>query len=356
MSKVFISYAHESELIESTVFNLANRFRARGIDAEIDQYEEAPPEGWPKWMIRQITDAEYVLVICTELLYNRAENLSESEDGLGAKWETTLILQQLYKLNANNEKFIPAILENDGTKYIPSALQPYTHYNVSIEENLNRLTERLKGSLKSKRPPLETLEEIKPKERKSMFFSSIIDVDLWNKAEWNGMMYMGDVDGEAPQILGFYYKSKKYGNLIFDQFKKQFGDSDKEEEIRISIIENTDEQNPHFYKVHIGSSWQVINKKMDLLGLPINDTYIIGVTRFHSMNPIKDSRNLERFKEDYKKFGKYFITNVYVENDKYVPNYDNLIEKKNIYFRKKEEIINRNDEDYVVFGKHEEKE
>jgi len=353
MGKVFISYAHESKIVENTVFDLANRLRTHRIDAEIDQYEESPPAGWPKWMIKQIQYAEYVLVICTELLYNRADDLSGSEDGLGAKWETTLILQQLYKLNANNTKFIPVILNSDATKYIPLALQPYTYYNISNEENLNRLIKRLEGNLESKRPPLGNVEEIKPKERKSMFFSSIIDVELWNRAEWNGMIYMGDIDGDSPPILGFYYKSKEYGNLIFKQYKDQFGLSDKEEEIRISIIENTDNNNPHYYKVHIGSSWNVISKRMDSLGFPIDETYIMGISRFHNMNPIMDSRNLDRFKADYKKFNNYFITNVYIENGKYVPNYDNLIEKKEIYFRKKEEIItNKNDEDYVVFSKN----
>ena len=60
--KVFISYAHKNQAYEDKVLELANRLRSEGIDAMIDQYEEAPPEGWPRWMEHQIMESEFVLV------------------------------------------------------------------------------------------------------------------------------------------------------------------------------------------------------------------------------------------------------------------------------------------------------
>ena len=68
--KVFISYAHKNQAYEDKVLELANRLRSEGIDAMIDQYEEAPSEGWPRWMEHQITESEFVLVLCEET-YNR---------------------------------------------------------------------------------------------------------------------------------------------------------------------------------------------------------------------------------------------------------------------------------------------
>ena len=64
--KVFISYAHKNQAYEDKVLELANRLRSEGIDAMIDQYEEAPPEGWPRWMEHQIMESEFVLVLCEE--------------------------------------------------------------------------------------------------------------------------------------------------------------------------------------------------------------------------------------------------------------------------------------------------
>lgn len=52
--KVFISYSHQDAAYEKKVFEFANRLRTEGIDASIDLYEEAPKEGWPRWMENQI--------------------------------------------------------------------------------------------------------------------------------------------------------------------------------------------------------------------------------------------------------------------------------------------------------------
>jgi selenocysteine lyase/cysteine desulfurase len=58
--KVFISYSHDSPEHEDRVLGLANRLREDGIDAEIDQYEISPPQGWPSWYEQQIKSADFV--------------------------------------------------------------------------------------------------------------------------------------------------------------------------------------------------------------------------------------------------------------------------------------------------------
>ena len=68
--KVFISYAHKNQAYEDKVLELENRLRSEGIDAMIAQYEEAPPEGWPRWMEHQIIESEFVLVLCEDT-YNQ---------------------------------------------------------------------------------------------------------------------------------------------------------------------------------------------------------------------------------------------------------------------------------------------
>jgi hypothetical protein len=47
--RVFISYSHESEEHADRVLALADRLRAEGIEATLDQYEISPDEGWPMW-------------------------------------------------------------------------------------------------------------------------------------------------------------------------------------------------------------------------------------------------------------------------------------------------------------------
>ena len=355
--KVFISYAHESEELSDSVLTLSNYLRSKGIDSEIDQYEESPPEGWPKWMARQIQDADYVLVVCSKIFYKRANDHSGDDEGLGVKWETSLILQQLYTLNINNKKYIPVIANSDSKKYIPLALQPYTYYEYKNQGSLNKLIDRILGISKSKRPPLgkeqeaeKTIKSLDPKERRSIFLSSIIDIDLWNEAKWKGMAYISDPSLKAPPIAGFLFENEKAGDEIFSSLKEQFGDVDYNDEIRLSFIEEISKDRPLDYKVHIGTDRDVIVSKMESAGLDPHKSLFMGITRIHEMNPPEGSKNLEVFKHSYDYFKKYYITNIKTINGQLQPEFSNLIEKRKIFFRNKSDVItDQNDEDIVVF-------
>ena len=52
--KVFISYSQDSIEFADQVLQFSNHLRQEGIDTSLDQYEESPPEGWPRWMERQM--------------------------------------------------------------------------------------------------------------------------------------------------------------------------------------------------------------------------------------------------------------------------------------------------------------
>ena len=73
--KVFISYSHDAEAHENSCPRLANRLRWDGVDAQIDQYEVSPPEGWPMRCERQIKQADFVLLVCTQTYLRRSKPL-----------------------------------------------------------------------------------------------------------------------------------------------------------------------------------------------------------------------------------------------------------------------------------------
>src|SRR5690349_21637061 len=102
--KVFISYTHDSAEHVDRVLTLADRLRSEGIDAHIDQYETSPPEGWPRWTVRQIEAADYVLCVFTETNQSRFKGEEEAGKGLGAQWEGAIITQELYEAAGDNEK------------------------------------------------------------------------------------------------------------------------------------------------------------------------------------------------------------------------------------------------------------
>ena len=344
--KVFISYAHETEELSNNVLEFSNYMREKGIDSEIDQYEESPSEGWPKWMMRQIQEADTVLVCCSKLFFDRSNDFSGEESGLGVKWETNLILQQLYSSNTNNNKFIPIFFEDENKQHIPLPLQPYTHYQVSKDEEKEKLKNRILGLSQSKRPPLgkaaETIEDhekLEPKERKSMFFSSIIDLDLWNKGGWKGMAFMSDPGLKMPPLACFVFENEEVGNEIFSNLKKEFGKEDSEEEIRLCFIEKVSSQNPLDYKVHFGSYPEAIFKKFEKYGIEPESTLLTLLSRVHEMNPPKKPSSLEVFKHAYNYFKFYGITNAVIEDGQIQPNFINAIKKTKVHFRTKDEIL-----------------
>ena len=89
--KVFISYSHNSEEHQQNVLGLADRLREEGIDCIIDQYEESPSEGWSRWAINQIEEAEFVLVVCTEQYSRLFAGRVETVERQAANWQGAII-------------------------------------------------------------------------------------------------------------------------------------------------------------------------------------------------------------------------------------------------------------------------
>ena len=58
LSRIFISYAHQSEEHKNRVIQLCGQLRQSGLDSWMDAYEPFPPQGWPQWMLHQIKRAE----------------------------------------------------------------------------------------------------------------------------------------------------------------------------------------------------------------------------------------------------------------------------------------------------------
>jgi hypothetical protein len=141
--KVFISYTHDSPEHVDRVLKLADRLRDEGVDCHLDQYETSPPEGWPRWMDRQIEWADYVLVVCTETYQKRFKGTGETGKGLGAKWEGAIITQELYDAEANNTKFIPLLFSPEDLNNRPNLLRGATYYDISSEEGYEELYRRL---------------------------------------------------------------------------------------------------------------------------------------------------------------------------------------------------------------------
>ncbi|HEX8494916.1 MAG TPA: toll/interleukin-1 receptor domain-containing protein [Pyrinomonadaceae bacterium] len=150
---VFISYSHDSSQHEARVLALADHLRADGINAIVDQYQLVPLDGWQLWMEKQIRDAQFVLLVCTETYLRRVMKEDEGK-GLGVMWESTIIYSHLYSAGGVSEKFIPIVFEPGNIQHIPSTLQATTYYDVGTDAGYDKLYRRLTNQHETPAPPI----------------------------------------------------------------------------------------------------------------------------------------------------------------------------------------------------------
>ena len=166
---VFISYSHDSPEHADRVLALSDHLCADGIDCVLDQYEDSPPEGFPRWMDRQIRAADFVLMICTPTYYRRVMGEEKPGSGVGVAWESTLIYQYIYNAGTANARFIPILLEGGSTSDIPTPWQGVPHYRPTTEEGYEALYRRLTHQPLTPKEELGTLRTLPPRERTSAF-------------------------------------------------------------------------------------------------------------------------------------------------------------------------------------------
>lgn len=158
--RVFISYSHDSPEHDGRVLALADRLVRDGLDCVIDRYQPNPPEPWPRWMERQIEDADFVLVVCTETYLRRAAGREASGEGRGAAFETVLITQDLYDAAMWNAKFVPVVLDRESADHVPKPLRGYTRYCLDDETAYEDLYRHLTRQPRVTKPARGAVREL----------------------------------------------------------------------------------------------------------------------------------------------------------------------------------------------------
>src|SRR5579859_4604269 len=163
--KVFISYSHDRPEHMERVLSLADRLRASGIDAMLDQYVHDPEDGWQVWTETQMRDADLVLVVCTETYLKRAERREEPGIGHGAIWEISVGYVLLYNQGMKNKKFVPVVFDKADRAYVPLPLQSYTNYCIADDQGYLELYRRLTDQPFITMPELGRMESLPRRER-----------------------------------------------------------------------------------------------------------------------------------------------------------------------------------------------
>ena len=344
---VFISYSQDTVDFADKVLSLSNRLRSEGIDAILDQYEESPAEGWPRWMENNIDKADYVVVIASKGYYDKVYGNVEQGKGRGVKWEGNIIYQKIYNADSINTKFIPVVFDEKDLDYIPTPLQGSTFYNVNNKADFDKLYWRLRGITAKEKPPLGKLRPLPEKERKTLFVTSFIDIKTWEKAVWRGA---GFVLGYMPlPTLLLPFVNEKYAIKIFKDWISTIGYDDQNENIRIALAEGDVPGEETGYYVVIGNNIEEAIKRAKLNGPSADDLLIFNVSRIIRANPSDNFKAFNLFKESYNKYGEYILMPAVVNEKtgqiKPLPQYG--IHKKQINYRHISDI-SKNDPDAIL--------
>jgi hypothetical protein len=183
----FITYAHDGLAHEGRVLELANRLRSEGVDAQIDQYEPHPSEGWPKWMESQLAKADAILVVPSEKYLERYKQ--EAGAGSGARFEGAILTSMLSKNGVSFEKIAVVLFGRHSEKFIPDLLHGCTRYDVSHQEQYDRLYRWLTNQRSTVRPPLGTILELLPLDLSAEKRFSLLCRDLKPLFDDNGRIF-----------------------------------------------------------------------------------------------------------------------------------------------------------------------
>lgn len=125
---------------------------------------------------------------------------------------------------------------------------------------------------------------------------SVIDVHLWDRAEWKGAAY-GVLDTRAPPFMALIFRNEEAAAKIFERWRERFGDTDGSDEIHIGIVRRLSAVHPAHYGMLVTSKLpsSTSETRLAMLG-----------SRSMTMEP-QNEMNLTRFLDDYKRTGVFLL-------------------------------------------------
>ena len=136
ISRVFVSYSHESEEHTAAVLRLHDLLRSGGIEAILDRYFTGPGRQWLEWMEQQIRAADFVVVIASPGYGRRAADDVDVADivGRGTWYEARLLRDLVYRDEGREslQRILPVLLPGGSVEDLPAFFAPYggTYFQV----------------------------------------------------------------------------------------------------------------------------------------------------------------------------------------------------------------------------------
>jgi hypothetical protein len=143
------------------------------------------------------------------------------------------------------------------------------------------------------------------KERRTMFFSSPIDLDKWNAAGWRGMIYL--FAPEVCPVLGILYKDYTAAKSIFSEWKKHALNSFVDKFLKVDYVvtpfpkdcwvySDPDRSYGKGYFVHIGPNIDESIHRAIEAGIQPEEMLLATISRYQWMDELHGSQYRDTFK------------------------------------------------------------
>lgn len=164
---------------------------------------------------------------------------------------------------------------------------------------------------------------------------SPIDVPVWDRAKWRGVMFACVPD--MPPMLALIFEDAQAGAVIFRRWREQWGHTDEADELRVAIITGLCQQNPAEYAVIVGPNLCSARVKDE------KSSVFISVSRIQRMVPASTA-NLDAFIAAYRRARAFVLAPAQLGTGTPTPFTDLTIAKRHLHIRRAWEI-SENDPD-----------
>lgn len=175
-------------------------------------------------------------------------------------------------------------------------------------------------------PPEELLDTTALRHGKQRILS-MVDIELWGKAQWDGVGIAVTPDFAAqPPFLGLLFKDGKAGRQIFENWILELGQVDTKEKIRVVILTGVEKANANAYTLGISSNFDLAEaKELDR---------VLITSKMKTMED-PNPENLANFRRAYAAAKKYSLVPVSMSKDGAPPefHFDLAITKNEINIR-----------------------
>lgn len=126
---------------------------------------------------------------------------------------------------------------------------------------------------------------------------SVLDIHLWDQANWRGAGFAGNEPG-FPPFLALLFANEAAAARIFERWRERIGPYDEQDRIRVSVIRRLPDHDPAHYAIQISAN-----------ALPgdLEDGQMVSFTTRSLVTHPTSDENLERFLGEYRRYGAYYL-------------------------------------------------